>query len=169
MSLSESELSEHDPLARAFLRHLRTLLPSGAYEERRAERSEHPDVLVARIPAVAAALGDLLIYSDGAELTTFVGDHTHGHTGAYLFGDPTDPAAIEAAAVTEAGWVRDLLEDRVVVWSRRGESRQVLAGGTETLDGGEAAKPGAWRRFATEAWFWSGRPFALPSRRAPDT
>jgi hypothetical protein len=110
-----------------------------------------------------------LIYSDGAELTTFVGDHTHEHTGAYLFGEPTDPAAIEAAAAAEAAWLRDLLDDRIVVWSRRSESRQVLAGGTQKLGSDEMARPGAWRRYATEAWFWSGRPFALRNSGAHDT
>ena len=169
MPLSDAELAAHDPLARAFLRGLREMLPAGAFEEIPAERSEHPDILVARIPAASPAVGDVRVYSDGAELTTFVGDHTHGHTGAYLFGDPTAPAAIERAAASEAAWVRDLLADRVVVWSRRTASRQVLAGGTENPDAGEAARPGAWRGSATEAWLWSGHPFPLTGRVAGGT
>ena len=159
MPLSDAELSAHDPLARALLRHLREALAPGTVEEHPAERSDDGTALVARIPAVATVVGDVSIYSDGAELTTFVGDHTHGHTGAYLFGEPNDPAAIEAAAASQAAWMRDLLEDRVVVWSRRGANRQVQAGGTEKLEGAQRALPGVWRRIATEAWFWSGRPF----------
>jgi hypothetical protein len=161
MPLSDAELSAHDPLARAFLRHLRAALLPGAFEERPADHSEQPDVLVARVFAAAPAVGDVLIYSDSTELTAFVGDHTHEHTGIYLFGEPTDPAALEQVAAAEAAWIRDLLEDRVVVWSRRTEGRQVLAGGTWNLGNDATARPGVWRRYATEAWFWSGRPFPL--------
>lgn len=161
MSLSDSELAAHDPLAGAFLKHLRARLPAGAFEERAPERSKHPYVMIARIPAASPAVGDVLIYSDGDELTTFVGDHTHGHTGAYLFGGPNNPAAIDRAAASVAAWVRDLLADGVIVWSQRTAERQVLSGGTVSVEDIAGVLGESLRRRATEAWYWSGRPFRL--------
>lgn len=133
-----------------------------------ASSPREPRVLVVRIRAASSAVGDLLVYSDGTELTTFIGDHTHEHTGIYMFGAPTDPAAVEQAAAAVAAWVRDLLADRIVVWSRRTADRQVRAGGTQTLDS-TTARPGLWRHFATEAWLWSGRPFPFTKRSPDDT
>src|SRR5688572_17133105 len=51
--------------------------------------------------------------SQRSSVTTRTG--TRAPTGSA--GRPTRPL-IEAAAAAEAAWMRDLLEDRVVVWSR---------------------------------------------------
>lgn len=142
------------------------MLPLGTFEEVAPERTARPDVLVVRLPAASPAVGDVLVYSDGTELTMVIGDHTHQHNGAYLFGEPSDPAAIEKTAAAEAEWLRDLIEDRVVVWSRRAPNRDVLAGGTEVLHGDEPSGLALWRRVATEAWFWSGRPYPVGQQRA---
>ena len=129
--LTDAELAAHDPLARAFLREVRAVVPAGIVEEvaARSPARGEPRVLVARVPAVSPAVGDVLVHSDGAELTSFVGDHTHRHTGAYLFGRPSDPGAIARAAAAEAEWLRDLVEERVVIWSRRRRNGRVAAGG----------------------------------------
>ena len=119
-----------------------------------------PRALVARVPAASATVGDLLIYSDGTELIAFIGDHTHEHTGVYMFGKPSDPAAVEQAATAVAEWVRDLLADRIVIWSRRTPDHKVRAGGTQRLHS-TTTRPVLWRHFATEAWLWSGRAFPL--------
>ena len=170
MTPSDVDLTARDPLARAFLLQLRAVLPAGTFEEQSPVASSpgEPRVPVARIPAESAAVGDLLVYSDGTELTAFIGDHTHEHTGTYLFGAPSDPTAVEQAAAAVAAWVRDLLADRIVVWSRRTAAGQARAGGTQTLDS-PTARPGLWRHFATEAWLWSGRPFPYTDRSPDDS
>lgn len=162
MPLTDADLAAHDALAQALIRHLRRVLQGKRFEEVALKRTAEPRVLVVRIPAASATVGDVLVYSDGGELTTVVGDHTHGHRGAYLYGGPSDPAAIEKAAAAEADWLRDLIEDRVVIWSRRAPNRQVLAGGTEELVGDALSGTPLW--LATEAWLWSGHPYPLGRR-----
>lgn len=170
MTLSDADLAAHDPLARALLLRLRALLSSEAFEEVPpvALSPREPRALVVRVRAASLAVGDLLVYSDGAELTTFVGDHTHEHTGIYMFGAQSDPASVDRAAATVAEWVRDLLADRIVVWSRRTANGEVRAGGTQSLDS-SMARPGLWRHFATEAWLWSGRAFPFGDRPSGGT
>ena len=163
MRLSEAELARHDVLARALVRHLRGLLSRELFEEIELQPTEGKPVLVVRVPAASSTVGDLLVYSDGTELTSFVGDHTHEHWGAYLFGKPEDPAAIDKAAAASARWVHELLADRVVVWSRRADDGRVLAGGTQATADGVNPQLGLGRLLATEAWLWSGR--AVPIRR----
>ena len=163
MPLSEAELARHDALARAFVRHLRALLSREVFEEIELQPTEGKPVLVVRVPAASSTVGDLLVYSDGTELTSFVGDHSHEHWGAYLFGKPGDPAACDKAAVAVAEWVRQLLADRVVVWSRRAEDRRILAGGTQAIADSADVQFGLGRLLATEAWLWSGR--RVPIRR----
>lgn len=155
MTLSDTELARHDKLAQAFVRHLRTLVAT-AFEEVEV-RQASVRMLIVRIPAASPAVGDLLVESDGKELTTSIGNHTHRHTGVYLFGDDADPKAIEAAALSEAQWVGELLADKIIVWSRRGDDDVVAAGGTvaDGVDGG--VELWTMRRLATEAWYWSGR------------
>lgn len=164
MPISDADLAEHDALAQAFIRHLREILPRGAIEEVAPRESTHDPILVVRVPAAATVVGDLLIRSYGAELITTVGDHTHHHRGVYLFGRPDDPFAIEQTAVAESHWVRDLLADRIVVWSQRDAERQVIASGTELLGDELKRASWSWQRFATEAWHWSGRPYTLGER-----
>lgn len=166
MRLSDAELARHDALARAFVRQLRPVLSREAFEEVELRPTEGKPVLVVRVPAASPAVGDLLVYSDGTELTTFVGDHTHEHWGAYLFGKTDDPSAIGKAAAAVAEWVRELLADRVVVWSRRAEDRRVLAGGARAVADGAGAQFGLGRLLATEAWLWSGQPVPI-RRRGP--
>lgn len=164
MPISDADLAEHDALAQAFIRHLREILPRGVVEEVAPRESAHEPILVVRVPAAATVVGDLVVRSFGAELITTVGDHTHHHRGVYLFGRPDDPFAIEQTAVAESHWVRDLLADRIVVWSRRDAEHQVVAGGTELLVTGAKHTSWLWQRVATEAWHWSGRPYTLGER-----
>ena len=165
MTLDDAQLVRHDALAQAFLRQLRTLVPTSAFEEVEAHPHGRDPVLVVRIPAASPAVGDVLVHSDGNELTTQVGDHTHRHTGVYLFGDAVDPVAIDAAACSDAEWVRDLIADEIIIWSRRVEGDVVVAGGAVADGDDRTAYHRLMRVLATEAWYWSGRPFPLPQRK----
>ena len=161
MTLSNAELEGHDPLAQSFVRHLRALVSPNAFEEVAVNRQGREPVLVVRVIAATPAVGDVLVVSNGNELTTYIGEHTHHHTGVYLFGDAADPKAIDAAALAEAQWLRDLVADRIIVWSRRGKGGEADAGGTAVDGDDRSVEHRMMRLLATEAWYWSGRAFAL--------
>jgi hypothetical protein len=143
--ITEKQLAGLDSLSRTFLPMWRTRPPA------RFAHESFTDRVTLTIPAKSAAVGPLVLYLDGDEITLSIGDHTHCHFSAY--------AAVGSASeiereITEKAirFVEDLLADRVVIWSRR-EGGHVRSGGTYFVDetGHTGRDPGS------DGYLWSGR------------
>ena len=143
MKLDEETISKLDPLAQAFLRKVRPVLSGGPYGERVTDR------LQITIPARSALVGDLEIYLDGDEITMYLGHHTHCHFSLYMAeGDPDPEETTSAEAVK---FLTDLLEDRVVMWSRTVDGKPT-SGGSYYL-GAEHTL----RSSDADSFLWSGK------------
>jgi hypothetical protein len=143
MRLNEETISKLDPLSQVFLRKVRPAL-SGV-----AHREEVTDRLQITVPARSALVGDLQIYLDGDEITMYLGHHTHCHFSLYMAeGDPDPEDKTSAEAVK---FLTDLLEDRVVIWSRT-VAGKLTSGGTHFLGAQQTLKSDG-----ADSFLWSGK------------
>lgn len=102
-----------------------------------------------RVAARHPGVGDLVASFENAEISVFVGEITHCHFTPGACGAIDAPDPIEEC-VSEAGrWVRDLLDDKYVLWTAGGGVAGV--GGSYHVDHAvDTPVPGAHR------FVWSG-------------
>jgi hypothetical protein len=107
--------------------------------------------LVLSLPAAHPAVGELTIWIDADEITVGIGEHFHCHFPTYLHDEPTSNAAEQEAAQEAAAFVRDVLDNRVVL-HLHSEAGQVRWSGTYHLD----RYPQRKNDRGTRQYLWSG-------------
>jgi hypothetical protein len=143
MRLDEETISKLDPLSQVFLRKVRPALSGVPYRE------EVTDRLRITVRAASAMVGDLEIHLDGDEITMYLGHHTHCHFSLYMVeGEPDPEEKISAEAVT---FLRDLLDDRVVIWSQSVGGKP-SSGGSHYLGANQTLKS-----TGADSFLWSGK------------
>ena len=70
-----------------------------------------------RVPARCAELGDLVVSFDDEEVTVFLGSLTHLHFTPGAVGNPDAVDPIEECIGAAVEFVRDVLNDRWIIWS----------------------------------------------------
>jgi hypothetical protein len=115
---------------------------------------------ILRVPAKAAEVGDLIVYSDGDEFTVAIGKINHRHFECFLSRAEREEDRQREAAEDAINWIEEILADRVrfrVEYS----SGRVIAGSSwrsAESDGGR------WLAKTDQAreYLWSGE---QPARR----
>jgi hypothetical protein len=68
---------------------------------------------ILRVPAAAMAVGDLVVYNDGDELTICVGTIFHSHYGEYLAAGDSESEKLQFVICQAVERIVDILADRI--------------------------------------------------------
>lgn len=120
--ISEQQKKNLDPLASVLLRQ---------FEQQFKEMDSEIDVnddLEIFLPARNTELGGLRILSEGNEVTVHVGNHYHQHFETDLGDNPNTPESREEAVSDAMDFVREIVEDQVVLEVVYEDDKPVNAG-----------------------------------------
>ena len=153
MAIPTERSATLDSLSRIFLAEFRANFPHvGANED-------FTDRVVVSLPSKAAIVGPLEVMMDGDEITVYLGRHHHVHFSTYMHQDLAGEAAERAITLDALTYIRDILEDRIVIWSRE-EGGRYVAGGAFYRDGASnLVDPNG------QGFLWSGKRVDISARR----
>ena len=116
--LNPAEYDQLDPLSRTFLDACRR-----TFQGIGAEECFSNGQLVVTIAAKHPETGELAAWVDPGEVTVGIGEHFHCHFDSYLCDDPGSEAAQRDVVEEAITYMRDVLNDRIVLKVHTEEGR----------------------------------------------
>jgi hypothetical protein len=95
-----------------------------------------------RIPARAPAVGDIFVSFEGGQVSVFLGDITHRHFTPYEADDKFPGCTDEQAATDAAHFIREVVEDKWVIWCWRDGRGGCFKPGGDDEESADSPLPG---------------------------
>jgi hypothetical protein len=98
-------------------------------------------------------VGDILVSFEGGEVSVFLGDITHRHFTLYEAGDTFPGCTSEQAATDAAQFIREVVEDKWVIWRWRDGGGGCFKPGGDDEESADSPLPGEDVKY----FRWSGQ------------